>query len=329
VIRAALSYTVLIVAQRDDTTGGNVKFRKAQRRRLLLCAAIGVVVTLAATSASAVIIDSGDGTGNTTAPADDPGWSNIGIKSGLGVVYLRNGWVITANHVGAGDILLDGSTYTYVPGTAVQLDDGAGTLADLVVFGITPLPAVADLPIRTNTSLPTVDVIMAGRGRNRGAVTDSDGPGVWMSPPANPTPAHPGYYWGATSALRWGTNKIVDHWPFLVPTVTHYTLFDEPGPDYTTHESQATMGDSGGAVFAKEGLTWELSGIIWAIAPFLGQIANTSALEGNATLIVDLSFYSADINAITAIPVPEPSALLQLGVGAMLTRLMYWRRSRA
>jgi hypothetical protein len=309
-------------------SGKHVKFRESRHRRLLLCAIIGAVV--ASASASAVIIDSGDGTGNTTAPADDPGWSNIGIKSGLGVVYLRNGWVITANHVGAGDILLDGSAYTYVPGTAVQLDDGAGTLADLVVFGITPLPAVADLPIRTNTSLPTVDVIMAGRGRNRGAVTDSDGVGVWAAPPANPSPAHPGYYWGTGTALRWGTNKIEGLWAFgPSDTISHYTLFDGPGPDYTTHESQATTGDSGGAVFAKEGLVWELSGIIWAIAPFTGQVANTSALEGNATLIADLSFYATDINAITAIPVPEPSALLQLGVGTLLTRLMYWRRSRA
>ncbi|MGY8803297.1 MAG: hypothetical protein ACKVK6_03580, partial [bacterium] len=102
---------------------------------------IGAVV--ASASASAVVIDSGDGTGNTTAPADDPGWSNIGSRNGLGVVYLRNGWVITANHVGAGDILLGGSLYTLVPGSAVQLENGDGTMADLVVFGITPLPAVA------------------------------------------------------------------------------------------------------------------------------------------------------------------------------------------
>lgn len=37
-----------------------------------------------AASASAVIIDSGDGTGNTTAPVpDDPGWSNVGNRTGL------------------------------------------------------------------------------------------------------------------------------------------------------------------------------------------------------------------------------------------------------
>jgi hypothetical protein len=285
---------------------------------------IGAVV--ASASASAVVIDSGDGTGNTTAPADDPGWSNIGSRNGLGVVYLRNGWVITANHVGAGDILLGGSLYTLVPGSAVQLDDGAGTMADLVVFGITPLPAVADLPIRTNTSLPIVDVILVGRGRNRGAPTDSDDLNVWTAP--HPSPARLGYYWGPTTALRWGTNKIKGNWIFSPSnTVSHYTVFDGPGSEYTTDESQATTGDSGGAVFAKEGLTWELSGIMWAIAPFNSQIPNTSVLEGNATLIADLSFYAADINAITA--VPEPSVLLQLGVGTLLTRLMYWRRTRA
>jgi hypothetical protein len=316
--------------KRSNSAGERVKFCEAQYRRLLFSVAVGAVVILAATSASAVLIDSGDGTGNTTAPADDPGWSNIGSKSGLGVVYLRNGWVITANHVGAGDILLDGSTYTLVAGSEVQLDDGAGTLADLLVFAITPLPTVPDLPIRTNTSIPVVDVIMAGRGRNRGAATDSDGPGVWAAPPANPSPPHLGYYWGSGTALRWGTNKIEGPWPFgPTDTESHYTYFDGPGPDYTTHESQATTGDSGGAVFAKEGLIWELSGIIWAIAPFTGQVANTSALEGNATLIADISFYAADINAITATPVPEPGVLLQLGAGAMLTRLMHRRRSRA
>ena len=51
-----------------------------------------------------MIIASGDGTGNTTAPADDPGFANVGNRGGLTGVYLGRRWVLTANHVGEGDI---------------------------------------------------------------------------------------------------------------------------------------------------------------------------------------------------------------------------------
>jgi len=46
---------------------------------------------------------------------------------------LGGKFVLTANHVGAGDIDLGGTIYTYVPGTAVQLDNGDGTYADLLM----------------------------------------------------------------------------------------------------------------------------------------------------------------------------------------------------
>ena len=43
----------------------------------------------------------GDGTGNVTAPPDDPGWDHLGTKGGTTVVYVGNRWVLTAHHVGA------------------------------------------------------------------------------------------------------------------------------------------------------------------------------------------------------------------------------------
>ena len=55
-----------------------------------------------------MIIASGDGTGNTTAPADDPGFAHVGNRGGLTGVYLGRRWVLTANHVGEGDIELLG-----------------------------------------------------------------------------------------------------------------------------------------------------------------------------------------------------------------------------
>ena len=295
--------------------------------RVFAFALCALCATAVSGPADAVIIDSGDGTGNTTAPPDDPGWDNVGTKSGLTVVYVRNGWVLTANHVGIGDILLDGGVYAHVPGSGVQLDNGDGTFADLLVYAITPIPTLPDLEIRANPSLPTGEVILVGKGRDRGAASDTDDPGIW-TPPGNPVPAIPGWYWGNSSSLRWGTNEVTGYWTLGAPdTESIYTLFDDTGsPDHTPDECQGANGDSGGALFAKDGADWELAGIIWGIANFSGQNPNVSALRGNATIAADLSFYQDDINAITANPVPEPAVVLQLVAGATITGLMARRR---
>jgi hypothetical protein len=268
--------------------------------------------------AAAVIIDSGDGTGNTSAPPDDPGWDNVGVLGGATVVYLRNGWVLTAAHVGLGDVSLGGTVYAAVPDSDTQIADGLGTLADLVVFAITPIPPLPDLEIRANTALPPGEVIMLGHGRNRGAASDSDDSGIWTPPPDHPSPPVEGWYRTASKTQRWGTNKVEDYWDFSpIDTESFYTLFEGVGePGHTPHECQAANGDSGGALFAKDGGNWELAGLMWAIAPFQGQNPNTSALRGNATLAADLSFYRDEIVSLTATPVPEPALVLQLITGA-------------
>ena len=47
--------------------------------RLFVACCAGLL-TLAAAPARAVIIQTASGTGNTTAPADDPGWNNVSIR---------------------------------------------------------------------------------------------------------------------------------------------------------------------------------------------------------------------------------------------------------
>lgn len=54
------------------------------------------------------MISSGDGSGNTTAPVDDPGFGNVGARGNATAVYLGNQWVLTANHVGTGSVVLGG-----------------------------------------------------------------------------------------------------------------------------------------------------------------------------------------------------------------------------
>ena len=67
--------------------------------------------------AQAVLIETGDGTGNVTAPPDDPGWAHLGTRGIATVVYIGRRWVLTANHVGVGDVVLEGQTYSPVPGS--------------------------------------------------------------------------------------------------------------------------------------------------------------------------------------------------------------------
>lgn len=280
---------------------------------------------------AAVIIDSDPGTGNTTAPPDDPGWDHVGVSNGLSVVYLRNGWVLTAEHVGSGDVTLAGVVYTLVPGTETQLDNGNDTFADLMVFGIMPTPPLPDLEIRSDSSLPTGEVIMIGNGRSRGAASDSDDPGIW-TPAGEPSPSVKGWYWSAPATPRWGTNEIADfYWcPECIDTESFYTVFDNVGDSgHTEHEAQASSGDSGGALFAKAGGDWELAGVMWAVITYIGQNENTSALRGNVTLAADLSFYRDDIMTLTATtPVPEPALVLQLITGAGFLSWVQRRRSR-
>ena len=89
---------------------------------LALVLALGSCLTW---PARAVIIDSGDGTGNTSAPADDPGWAHVGNRGGLTAIYLGNGWVLTANHVGIGDVTFDGILYPAVADSYIRLENEA------------------------------------------------------------------------------------------------------------------------------------------------------------------------------------------------------------
>jgi hypothetical protein len=290
---------------------------------LLRTIALSLALLFLALPAGAVIIDSGDGTANTTAPADDPGWDSVGNRG----VHIRDGWILAANHVQAGTINLAGVNYAMVPGTETRLDNGDGTKPDLKVWGVYPHPPLPPLTIRASAAQPTGEVIMIGNGRDRGAATDTNDPTVWVPPPDPPISAKTGYLWLTTRSLRWGTNKIGGEWlPTPNNTVSWFTIFDKSGNSDTTHEAQAAQGDSGGAVFAKNGSYWELMGLMYAVSlwegdtPESGQQFN-SALYGNATVIADLSFYRDQILDLTSIPVPEPGGTLLLasGIAFLLT----------
>ncbi|MHC4504546.1 MAG: hypothetical protein ACYTFI_14670, partial [Planctomycetota bacterium] len=186
--------------------------------------------------AHAVIIDSGDGTGNTSAPADDPGWAHVGTRGGTTAIYLDNGWVLTANHVGIGDVVFQSVLDPAVAGSYIQLENVSGPPPDLGLYQIDPSPELPILPIRASTPPADAAVIMIGNGRNRGPETSWDPPG-----PVGPIY---GYEWGAGRTMRWGTN-LVEGSGSVLDTESFHT---DCTASNTAHEAQGANGDSGGAV---------------------------------------------------------------------------------
>ena len=62
---------------------------------------------------------------------------------GLGGVYLGNGSVLTANHVGIlANPEFQGVIYPIVPGSGVQLQNSDHSFVDLKVFRIDPSPSL-------------------------------------------------------------------------------------------------------------------------------------------------------------------------------------------
>ena len=261
-------------------------------------------------AANAVLIDSGDGTGNTAAPFPDPGWNNVGERSLWSAVYLGDGWAVTAYHVGAGPVILDGVTYPHLPSLVTRIDNGDGTYADLLVFGLEPPhPPLPDLILANTAPVVGEAAILIGNGLDRGAATS------WQpNPPFSPTLE--GYEWGVTRTVRWGTNEITTAPMPILDTVAIATDFDEGA---TPHESQAVNGDSGGALFLENAGSWELAGMLFVAVHYNGQPPFTS-FHGNRTYAVDIAHYRDAILDVTSVPEPAGGILAALALLRMLAR---------
>jgi len=246
--------------------------------RLWLALGLLIAMTGAAPRASSVVIAAESGAGNTTAPADDPGFGRVGVPSVASVVYLGNGWVLTANHVGDTDVTLAGVVYPHVPGSRVTFTNPDASVPDLSAYRIDPHPDFPILPIRDSTPLDGTPVVMVGHGLDRA------GPVIWNG--------YAGFGLAGTQSVRWGTNEV-EGAGMLDGSAAFATVFD---PTASANEAQGVYGDSGGAVFAKDAQgVWELAGIMFAIATYEAQ--PSLALEGNVTYAVDLASYRDQIIA--------------------------------
>lgn len=267
--------------------------------------------------APAVIIDTVSGTGNTTAPADDPGWANLGVR-GVGTgVYLGNGWVLTAEHVGGGNIVLNGGTYAMLAGSGTRLTNGGEpgktALTDLTMFRLATTPVgLSGVPIAAAATGSGAAVTMIGAGRDRGAFTQwsvntGTNPWAWAEVPSGGNAA--GYKTLSSRTMRWGTNAVSGTGLWVNDGFGEIKMLATTFNDFVgnSSEAQAAYGDSGGGVFHKNGSTWQLTGLILTVAGYSGQPdPGANAVFGNVTYAADLSFYRPQIMAI----VPEPGAIV-------------------
>lgn len=228
---------------------------------------------------------------NTNAPPDGTPWDHVGTVNGASGIYVGNGWVLTAAHVGSGNLLLNGTNYVF-DGNSLRLTNSDGTATDMVMFHLSPPPMLPSLLLASNTPTAYSQVDMVGYGRIAGSTQTNIG-------------SYEGFYWSPLGFKSWGNNKVYPGGVSIInagfgDVSVFATDFTSPGTtgsgSPTSDEAEAASGDSGGGVFQQSGSIWELAGMIDAIGTENTQAANT-AVYGDLTYLVDIATYRQQIAA--------------------------------
>jgi len=241
-------------------------------------------------SARAIIFYStGDTNYNTSAPSGtltNSGWQYEGFWGGFLGTAIAPKYFITADHVG-GAI---GQTFVFheVPYiTTARYDDPDSDLRIWRICGTFPEYA----QLYSNTNEVGKSLVVIGRGTERGApVTTTDVLGTVKTN---------GWQWGPYDGLvRWGENAVagvVDGDSLFGSGLGELlqATFDASGG---ANECHLSSGDSGGAMFIKDGSIWKLAGINYAVD---GPYNTTNTGSGFSAAIFDgAGLYETDIAGI-------------------------------
>lgn len=194
------------------------QLRDLRFSRHLFLATTAIGFFLCSVNSEAVVLGGGDGSGNTSAPADDPGFNNVGSRGVYLGNFLGNHWVITANHVGAGSINLGGTSYGHISGSETRIKNPTGSglseFTDLMVFQIDSDPSLPNLNISISVPAVGSEVTLIGNGLDRETsltswtVDSTQNPFTWSEGGVSPNAS--GFKSIGTSTMRWGTNIITD-----------------------------------------------------------------------------------------------------------------------
>ncbi|MFZ4386680.1 MAG: PEP-CTERM sorting domain-containing protein [Chthoniobacterales bacterium] len=299
---------------------------------------LAVLTVTSSTSSFAVVISSGNGSGNTNAPSGpngDLGWNYVGMVNGASGVYLGAyggaNWVLTANHVGFGNFTLNGTTYSAINGSGRQIGSIDLYAYQITVGQGTGLSLLSNLTLAGTSPATGETLTMIGNGKNRATsetywrLTGTI-PYTWNEIPRffsneyDPS----GYKQLSSSSKRWGSNQA-DEVVTVNSTSMIQTTFNESDQSGTANEAQGAIGDSGGGVFATNNGSYQLAGIINSVGTFryYGQPDNT-AVFGNVTYSIDVASYrSAILNSV-----PEPGEFWLLILGGVFLAWVFLRAKK-
>ncbi len=303
------------------------RFPSPVRAFASLSSAVLILASLLATPsprALALVVDTETASTNNFDPNNGSPYAYVGNIGGASGIYLGNGYVLTAAHVGAGNFTLGSTTYLYDGTSATRLTDssaGPASPTDLVVFRLQlgNLPALGTLTLATATPALSTPIEMVGYGASR-----SGGPA-----PTDFGNGYVGFNIGGTQK-SYGPNVVSSAALTQISIgFGNLTVFTA---DFNTGTTVVEGGDSGGGVFHQvTGGGWELSGMNDA----LGTIDTGSprpsnvAVYGDRSYFADIATYQPQINAIV---VPEPSGIACLafaGAGLLILSARHLRRSSA
>ena len=228
-----------------------------------VCPPIGFVILFVLTPVRAVILYStGDPTYNTTAPGGtltNSGWQFEGNWGGFLGTTIAPKYFITAAHIGGsvGDLFtINGEQYT----TTAVYDDPDSDLRIWRICGTFSSFA----QIYTNSDETNKSIVVIGRGTQRAeVVTTTNLLGLVNTN---------GWRWGPyDGVVRWGENAVaaIANGDGLFGSGIGDLLEATFDADVSSNECHLSNGDSGGAVFLKDGSTWKLAGINFAVdGPF-------------------------------------------------------------
>jgi hypothetical protein len=227
-----------------------------------------VLLSLVLPGRAVIFYSTGDPSYNTNAPTGaltNSGWQYQGAWSVFNGTVISSNAFITAKHVGGavGDpFTFQGLQYT----TTASFESPD---SDLRIWRVgRQFPIFAPLYTRTNENGKNLVVI--GRGSERGAEVRINN-------------RLKGWEWGPGDGVqRWGQNKIsgIFQGGSEIGQVLRAS-FNAGG----RNEAHLSAGDSGGAVFIKDGKTWKLAGINYAVE---GPYNTTNSGAGFNAAIFDL-----------------------------------------
>jgi hypothetical protein len=243
-------------------------FRRRRRLIVLLATAIASCGGLmgAPRPASAVILYR-TATRNWTAPTGmktNSGWQWAGKFGGFEGTPIGKYYFLTASHIGGGvgtPLILNNKTYN----TTAMYDDPS---SDLRIFKVST-PFTSWAPLYTGSSETGKWAVVYGRGTQRGSVLTKNG-------------VTKGWKWGTDDRYRsWGENYVSGaiNGGGSYGQLLKFTFSSDR---QLASEGTLSTGDSGGAVFIRDGSSWKLAGINYLVdGPFSTSGSNGSGVNAS------------------------------------------------